>query len=51
MSRWRCGECGNHVRTICDECKVCNDCCECGGDDEFDADELGLDPETDMEER
>lgn len=51
MTRWRCGECGDRVRAICDECQVCKKCCECGQDDEFDADELGLDPETDMEDR
>lgn len=32
---------------LCTRCNQCEVCCEC--DDVFDADELGLDPETDNE--
>lgn len=31
----------------CDDCHQCFDCCSC--EELFDADELGLDPETDDE--
>ena len=39
-----CGQCGRK-RKICGQCHNCDDHCLCG--DLFDADELGLDPETD----
>lgn len=36
--------------TVCGRCGSCEMCCEC--DDElYDADELGLDPETDDERK
>lgn len=46
----RCEECGErHVySSFCDECGLCAECCDCSGD--FDADELGLDPEGDLED-
>jgi len=40
-----CGQCGR-VRPLCVSCHNCADHCMCGHD-LFDADELGLDPETD----
>lgn len=41
---WECPECGDDdYRNRCGRCSQCSDCCEC--DDDFDADELGLDPE------
>ena len=39
-----CGQCGN-LAFVCDSCHNCEDHCRCGR--LFDADELGLDPETD----
>jgi len=39
-----CGQCGADD-LLCGNCHNCNDHCRCGGT--FDADELGLDPETD----
>jgi len=40
-----CGQCGV-TRQVCDFCHNCPDHCFCQGQ-LFDADELGLDPETD----
>jgi len=40
-----CGQCGVE-RVLCTHCHNCEDHCRCGRD-LFDADELGLDPETD----
>lgn len=40
-----CGQCGAVV-TLCGSCHNCEDHCLCSSND-FDADELGLDPETD----
>jgi hypothetical protein len=37
---------GEDSWNYCFSCEACADCCECG-DDLFDADELGLDPEDD----
>lgn len=44
---WQCAACGNcyHGGGQCQKCSQCSSCCDCGA--EFDADELGLDPETD----
>ena len=39
-----CGQCGRK-RHLCANCHNCVDHCHCGAT--FDADELGLDPETD----
>ena len=39
-----CGQCGE-LSFVCDSCHNCRDHCHCGH--LFDADELGLDPETD----
>jgi len=39
-----CGQCGA-LESLCLNCHRCADHCRCGG--LFDADELGLDPETD----
>ncbi len=39
-----CAECGDPLVSPCKQCDCCKRCCECA-DDEFDADELGLDPE------
>ncbi len=39
-----CGQCGEKT-VVCGSCHNCEDHCRCGG--LFDADELGLDPETD----
>jgi len=39
-----CGQCGRK-KVLCWRCHNCIDHCGCGA--EFDADELGLDPETD----
>jgi len=39
-----CGQCGDVV-PLCANCHNCHDHCGCVG--MFDADELGLDPETD----
>ena len=33
---------------LCEDCGLCVRCCECEGWDEFDADELGLDPDDDL---
>lgn len=43
-----CGQCGENG-TVCWQCHRCKDHCGCGAfrSDLFDADELGLDPETD----
>jgi len=41
-----CGQCGNEFDSVCDFCHKCGLHCSCGHD-LFDADELGLDPETD----
>ena len=40
-----CGQCGKKSH-LCGNCHNCEDHCACGMDT-FDADELGLDPETD----
>jgi len=40
-----CGQCGE-VLTLCDNCHNCEDHCSCPVGI-FDADELGLDPESD----
>ena len=40
-----CGQCGEAV-PVCAHCHNCKDHCFCGTGT-FDADELGLDPETD----
>jgi len=46
-----CNECGDEYPgfEMCPRCHCCLDCCECDYDlgDDFDADELGLDPEED----
>ena len=39
-----CGQCGA-LEGLCLFCHLCEEHCRCGG--LFDADELGLDPETD----
>ncbi len=42
-----CGQCGQ-LRPLCENCHNCVQHCACGmSQDLFDADELGLDPETD----
>ena len=42
-----CGQCGRK-RHLCQNCHNCVDHCHCAADPSFfDADELGLDPETD----
>jgi len=42
-----CAQCGKKVR-LCDSCHCCEAHCSCARHtDIFDADELGLDPETD----
>lgn len=43
-----CGQCGQELE-LCDHCHNCFDHCGCGYRpvEGFDADELGLDPETD----
>jgi len=41
-----CGQCGRKV-DLCGNCHRCDVHCACGMRDAFDADELGLDPETD----
>jgi len=42
-----CGQCGRKV-ALCENCHRCDDHCACSYTHaEFDADELGLDPETD----
>lgn len=43
-----CGQCGKK-RHLCANCHNCKDHCHCVG--LFDADELGLDPETDNTEK
>ena len=45
MSMQGCGQCGDLVE-LCLHCHNCPDHCSCGFS-LFDADELGLDPETD----
>jgi len=44
MEKGNCGQCGKKTK-ICDRCHNCDSHCRCGA--MFDADELGLDPETD----
>lgn len=39
-----CADCGKPADELCDECACCLACCECEPD-EFDNDELGVDPE------
>ncbi len=46
MKLMGCGQCGQ-PRLLCTLCHNCFDHCFCGLTDTFDADELGLDPETD----
>ena len=41
-----CGQCGKKKK-LCSNCHRCPDHCSCALNAEFDADELGLDPETD----
>ena len=41
-----CGQCGAEEE-LCPNCHNCVDHCHCGSKAHFDADELGLDPETD----
>ena len=41
-----CGQCGSK-KHLCINCHNCDDHCACGFRESFDADELGLDPETD----
>ena len=41
-----CGQCGS-LGPLCINCHHCESHCRCGLLDTFDADELGLDPETD----
>jgi len=41
-----CGQCGAIVE-LCGNCHNCEDHCHCPQHSLFDADELGLDPETD----
>jgi len=41
-----CGQCGEEA-PICRHCHKCELHCFCGTQATFDADELGLDPETD----
>jgi len=41
-----CGQCGVKAN-VCDFCHNCADHCLCSNQALFDADELGLDPETD----
>lgn len=43
--RLGCGQCGKK-KSLCDHCHNCIDHCSCPSRP-FDADELGLDPETD----
>ncbi len=45
MAKYGCGQCGKE-RRLCINCHNCKDHCHCGHD-VFDADELGLEPETD----
>ena len=45
MIEGHCGQCGRH-NELCDNCHNCEQHCRCGHT-AFDADELGLDPETD----
>jgi len=44
MTMHGCGQCGD-LKHLCLNCHNCRDHCHCSG--LFDADELGLDPETD----
>jgi len=42
-----CGQCGTEAQ-VCRNCHSCEDHCACPArGDQFDQDELGLDPETD----
>lgn len=41
-----CGQCGSK-KHLCINCHNCEDHCSCPFNANFDADELGLDPETD----
>lgn len=43
-----CRECGDY-ESDCNYCHCCWDCCDCNVND-FDADELGLDPEEDSDD-
>lgn len=47
-------DCGCEVDSLsdcCPECGECPECCSCFGDELYDADELGLDPEQDDRRR
>lgn len=44
MKRRACWSCGNPTSCEQDDCHQCVECCGCD-DDDFDADELGIDPE------
>src|SRR5207249_4171984 len=33
----------------CPDCGLCWDCCECWDEDDYDSDELGIDPEEDLD--
>lgn len=41
-----CGQCGEEL-PLCPNCHNCQEHCSCSAHSHFDADELGLDPETD----
>lgn len=41
---FECQYCGEEATALCGECDACRECCNCGDDDDFDADELGEDP-------
>ena len=47
MKAQQCPGCQEHGQFgfLCKKCGRCEECCDCAG--LFDADELGLDPETD----
>jgi len=42
-----CGDSGLSLEDMCPGCHRCKSCCVCG--DDFDADELGLDPEEEFD--
>lgn len=44
-----CAECGEEFEKVCGRCGACSECCDCFLDADFDADELGLDPEEDYD--
>lgn len=46
MYKGNCTNCNGRQLELCRGCHHCLSCCVCGAA-EFDADELGLDPETD----